>query len=219
MISQQQNPDRARRRARRTTVAVAVAAGLTLGGGAAVAYAAGGSTATPSNSTSSPAVGHASGPAQPGGTGKAEGPAAPGRPAPRPHMPHIDGTVRTASGSTVTVADRDGFTRTIVVTSATRYSSGLSAALPAGTRIHAEGTVDANGTSLDATSVGTAPTRPAGDHGKGPKTGPRTTGLLPAPPRGAGTPPAAPGEAGTPPAAPGGTATPPAAGRGPAAGS
>jgi len=85
------------------------------------------------------------------------------RPAPRPH---IDGTVASVSGDTVTVTDHDGFTRTIVTSTATTYAGGLSAPLAVGTEIHTTGTVDANHTSLDATQIGTRPTPPAGARGK-----------------------------------------------------
>jgi len=83
------------------------------------------------------------------------------------HVPHIHGTVVSVSGSTVTVTDRDGFTRTIVVTADTTYEDGLSADLAVGTVIRASGTVDANGTSLDAAKIRTAPAGPLGGPHKG----------------------------------------------------
>jgi glutamate dehydrogenase/leucine dehydrogenase len=45
-------------------------------------------------------------------------------------LPHLGGQVVSVSGSTITVADRDGFYRTIVVSSSTTYSkSSATAAL------------------------------------------------------------------------------------------
>jgi hypothetical protein len=67
------------------------------------------------------------------------------------------GTVSTVSGNTITIKDPQGFTRTIVVGSATTYSQGGAsstiAAVVTGAKIIAQGTIDANGTSLDALSI------------------------------------------------------------------
>jgi len=142
-------PSRAHGRARRLTVTAVVAGGL-VPGGTAIAYADGTTAPTTSSSTS---------PSQPSNGS----PAPTQRPAPRPH---IDGTVASVSGDTVTVTDHDGFARTIVTSTATTYAGGLSAPLAVGTEIHATGTVDANHTSLDATQIGTRPTPPAGARGK-----------------------------------------------------
>jgi hypothetical protein len=68
------------------------------------------------------------------------------------------GTVASVSGNTITVRDPQGFTRTILVGAATKYSQnggGTASLLSvlAGAKIIAQGTVDTNGTSLDALSV------------------------------------------------------------------
>ncbi len=72
-------------------------------------------------------------------------------------LAELFGTVSTVSGGTITIKDPQGFTRTIVTGSATTYSQGgatssLSAVVQ-GAKIIAEGTIDANGTSLDALSI------------------------------------------------------------------
>jgi hypothetical protein len=74
--------------------------------------------------------------------------------------------VKSVSGTQILITDRDGFTRTIVTSSKTTYSDGLTASPATGTEITAVGTVDANGTSLDATSIG-KPKGPAGFGGPG----------------------------------------------------
>ena len=67
------------------------------------------------------------------------------------------GTVASVNGNTINLTDPQGFTRTILVSSATTYEAGGSAATLAdvvvGAKIIARGTVDANGTTLDALSV------------------------------------------------------------------
>jgi hypothetical protein len=72
-------------------------------------------------------------------------------------LPALFGTVSSVSGDTVVITDPEGFSRTTVVDSSTSYSkSGATASLSdvvVGSGIIAEGTVDANGTSLDATNV------------------------------------------------------------------
>jgi len=115
------------------------------------------------------------------------------------HVPHIHGTVVSVSGSTITVTDRDGFTRTIVVTDSTTYGDGLSADLAVGTKIRAAGTVDANGTSLDATKIATAPA--GGEHGGQHRGHLGHPGQRPTPPTGA----PAPEGSDAPPATPGPT--------------
>lgn len=146
-------------RARHIVIAVA-AAGLILSG-AGAAYAA---TISP---TPAPGSGSSS--------------SSTARPAPQPH---IDGTVSSVSGNTVTVTDRDGFTRTILTSSATTYGTGLSASLAAGTSIHAVGTVDANHTSLDASAITIPPVGHGGKHGG--------QGTKPTPPAGTSGTPTAP---------------------------
>jgi hypothetical protein len=70
------------------------------------------------------------------------------------------GKVSTISGDTITVTDPEGFTRTILVSGATTYSQGGAtvtiAAVMAGSKIFAQGTVDTNGTTLDALSIDVA---------------------------------------------------------------
>lgn len=73
------------------------------------------------------------------------------------HPASIDGSVASVDGATITVTDRDGFTRMIATTSATTYTradeSATRSAVQSGSVVHAEGTVDSNGTTLDATKV------------------------------------------------------------------
>ncbi len=200
-------------RAARFTLAGAATGGLLLlGAVAASAAGADGPTPTPSSTTTSSASPGSSVPQQPA-------PAATHRPdsasttTPAPHQPHIDGTVTRVSGTTVTVTDRDGFTRTIVTSPNTRYSDGLTAPLPAGTKIHADGTVDANGTSLDATAVKVAPvphqpkTGTAAANQPAPPTGTSGDNTKPAPGRGKDTAPATPNGTPTTPSS-GGTTSP-----------
>lgn len=73
-------------------------------------------------------------------------------------LAQLFGTVTGVSGNTITIKDPQGFTRTIVVSSSTTYpNSGLSA-VTTGAKVFAQGTVDPNGTTLDAMTlyVGTA---------------------------------------------------------------
>jgi len=140
----------------RVVAAGGVAAAILAGGGAVALASSSGTTtpAPPSSSTSSSTA-----------------------PAPKVHVPHLDGTVTSANGSDIVIKDRDGFTRSITTSGSTTYSNGLTSAPAVGTQVHATGTVDANGTALDATTVGTPPTPPAGGHGKhGPGAG---TGAVP----------------------------------------
>ncbi len=182
-------PSRAHGRGRHLTVATVIAGGLLLGG-TAVAYAGTTTAATsgdPSTTTS---------PSQPSNPSAA----ATQRRTPRPH---IDGTVVSVSGDTITVTDPEGFSRTIVTSSSTTYANGLSAPLATGAEIHATGTVDANHTSLDATQIGTRPKPPAGKDGPRPPKPPAAgegQGLNAGPGRrGAPTPPngSAPAPSGT----------------------
>lgn len=153
------------RRSRVRAFTVSGIAAACLVGGAATAYAAdGGGASTPST----PPAGSSSAPSTPPTS------TAPARSGAQPpvakHAPHLDGTVTRAGAGTITITDRDGFTRTIDVT-ATVYTGGLSATPATGTRIHAEGTVDSNGTALDATRVGSHPTPPAGGPARHAKPG------------------------------------------------
>ncbi len=67
------------------------------------------------------------------------------------------GKVTAISGDTITISDPQGFNRTILVSGATTYSQGgtgvASNAVLVGSKIFAQGTVDANGTTLDALSI------------------------------------------------------------------
>jgi hypothetical protein len=62
--------------------------------------------------------------------------------------------VTSVRGNEILIKDFDGFTRTIKTSSKTAYRDGLTASPAVGTRIVAVGSVDADGTSLDATSIG-----------------------------------------------------------------
>ncbi len=163
-------PEQKPRRRLRLAAIGGIAAIAIIGGGiGAVASAEQPTAGTPTTSTVLPSTtstvkdGSGAGSTTAPKTGAAGAPAAPTRPAPKPHLA---GTVTSVSGSTVLIKDREGFTRTIVLSSKTTYTDGLKAALAIGTKIHAEGTVDANGTSLDAVTVG-ADKGPMGGPGRG----------------------------------------------------
>ncbi|GAA3944036.1 hypothetical protein [Actinoplanes auranticolor] len=159
--------------ARRTAVAVALGGGLALGV-AGLAQAAEtpapGGSATPSAS-------------EPG----------PGRGAGHEHTPHLAGTVKSISDTQIMITDRSGFTRQINITS---KPDGVAV----GTRIFAVGAVNADGVSLDATSVEVATEREGKRGGGwGHRGGGRPGGWGPGGPGGErGGPPAAPS---TPPSA------------------
>jgi hypothetical protein len=147
-------PEQKPRRRLRLAAIGGIAAIAIIGGGiGAVASAEQPTAGTPTTSTVLPSTtstvkdGSGAGSTTAPTTGAAGAPAAPTRPAPKPHLA---GTVTSVSGSTVLIKDREGFTRTIVLSS----------------KIHAEGTVDANGTSLDAVTVG-ADKGPMGGPGRG----------------------------------------------------
>jgi hypothetical protein len=67
------------------------------------------------------------------------------------------GKVSAVSGDNITVTDPEGFTRAILVSGATTYKEGDAtstiAAVVVGAKIFAQGTVDTNGTTLDALSI------------------------------------------------------------------
>lgn len=110
----------------RRTLRLLAAGGATavlLAGGSVAAFAAAGTpTGTPKPSaTATPGA-----PGQPGPNGGA-------RPSPPVHKPHLTGTVTAVSGSTITITDRDGFSREIKVTGSTTYADGLTA-IPQGRR-------------------------------------------------------------------------------------
>lgn len=73
-------------------------------------------------------------------------------------LAHVTGTVVSVSGNTIVVSDDQGFYRTIQVGSATSYAkSGTTASLgdvTTGAVIFGEGLVDANHTTLDASTIG-----------------------------------------------------------------
>ncbi len=73
-------------------------------------------------------------------------------------LARVAGTVVSVSGNKITVSDRDGLYRTITVGASTTYTKGAASAslsdVTSGTFIMAEGAVDANHTSLDASAVG-----------------------------------------------------------------
>ncbi len=72
-------------------------------------------------------------------------------------LARLFGKVTAVSADTITIGDGQGFSRTIVVSSSTTYTSAGSAstlsAVTVGSVIGARGTIDANGTTLDASSV------------------------------------------------------------------
>lgn len=81
------------------------------------------------------------------------------------HSPHLDGTVLSDSGTTIVVTDGEGFHRTIHTTGSTAYTNSGSAAtasaVTTGQHIDAVGSIDPNGTDLDATRVNVGrPPRP-----------------------------------------------------------
>jgi uncharacterized protein YqkB len=80
-------------------------------------------------------------------------------------LPHVQGTVKTVSGTSVTITQRDGTDKTIVVTDSTTYklagAASTSAALAVGTMVDAEGTAPAGGT-FTATLVNIQPAQAGG---------------------------------------------------------
>jgi hypothetical protein len=157
-----ESPQRAQlTRGKKLVIAGAAAGVVVLGGGAVAMAAVQNSTAPGSSTPGSSTSGY-------GGAGARPGPDA-RRAA---HTPHLDGTVKTVSASTITITDHDGFTRTINISSSTKYTQGLTAKPAVGVQIHAEGKVNADGVSLDATTIGKMPTPPAGGmRGHGPGRG------------------------------------------------
>ncbi len=72
-------------------------------------------------------------------------------------LARLSGIVTAVSGDSITVANEQGFTHTIVVTSTTTFalegSSATLANVVVGSRIHATGVIGTDGTTLDAMSV------------------------------------------------------------------
>lgn len=192
---------RPRRVSVRGITIVAATAAVLIGGAAAAAAADdGGNSTSPGSSTSaSPSAPSAQAAPSVAGaqSGSGDGSATP--PAPKPHL---DGTVSSVTSSSILITDPEGFTRTIHLSGDTTYGDGVSLPVAVGERIHAEGTVDTDGTSLAARVIASAPEPPApGAAGPGggpagppapPADGsaptpptPPTDGSLPAPPSGA----------------------------------
>ncbi len=73
-------------------------------------------------------------------------------------LAHVGGQVVSVGANSITISDRDGFYRSISVSNATTYVKGSSSAtlndVNVGSFIMAAGTVDANHTTLDASSIG-----------------------------------------------------------------
>ena len=167
------------RTGRRFAVAGAVGAALAVGGVAVAAQA-----ATAPSGSASPS---ASASAAPSGS------AAPEK---RERTPRLAGTVVSASGNTLTITDFQGFQRTIHTSGDTKYADGLTATPAAGTKIMAEGTVDADQTSLAATKISALPDRAEGRQGRGHHGGPGSRGDHPDRPDGSASP--SPGTPSTP---------------------
>jgi hypothetical protein len=72
-------------------------------------------------------------------------------------LARLFGKVTAVSADTITIGDGQGFSRAIVVSSSTTYTSAGSAstlsAVTVGSIVGAQGAIDANGTTLDASSV------------------------------------------------------------------
>jgi hypothetical protein len=177
-------PDSATNAGRFSRVAIAVAAG----GGLALGIA-GLAHADPTPAPSSSAGSYGA-PARPGGPGQ------------RTHQPHLDGTVKSIGGGHVMIVDRDGFTRQINIAT-------VPSTVKVGVHVIAVGKVNADGVSLDATSVTVAPARPDGKLGPGgyrgpggPEGGPGWHGRPGPAPSGSGAPPAPSGNGSAPAPAP-----------------
>jgi hypothetical protein len=164
----------ARRRRVRIGVVAAIIATLGLVGGG-VAFAS--TSASASNGSghhghpAAPGPAHSSvkptdPPSHPAWTASSGGPATPKRQPGKPtstssgpgHLvlkpaPRLVGSVKSTAAGQIVIVDWQGFSRTIKVTSSTVYKNSLTASVAAGTKIEAIGSVDADGTSLDATVV------------------------------------------------------------------
>jgi hypothetical protein len=72
-------------------------------------------------------------------------------------LAQLSGIVTGINGLSITIMDSHGFSRTIVTSLTTKFTmNGVSSALTSvavGSRVSAEGSIDVNGTSLDASSV------------------------------------------------------------------
>jgi hypothetical protein len=131
------------------TIAAATAAVL-IGGAAAAVAADDGGNSTPSGSATSTSPA----PAAADGAGSSDdGTVIP--PAPRPHL---DGTVTSVESGTILITDPEGFTRTIHTSGDTNFGDVISQPITVGERIHAEGSVGSDQTSLAAGTPSVAPT-------------------------------------------------------------
>lgn len=186
-------------------ISALAAAGLLVGAAGATAAAGdiGGGDVDSSSAPSSTAAA----PADPGTGASTDGTT--DSVAPPVHVPHLDGDVSAVNTGSILITDHEGFTRTINVSDATTYGDGIALPIEVGEHIHAEGSVAADGTSLDATAISLAPEPPA------PGTGGPGAGGPPAPPADGSAPalpePPADGSAPTPPTD-GSAPTPPAVG-------
>jgi len=98
----------------------------------------------------------------------------------RIELARADGYVTAVNGTSFTVIGRDGFARTVQESSTTVYRNAGSAGSPSevtvGKLVRAEGNIDANGTTLDATRIGTGmPPRMRPGAGTGPGSGTGST--------------------------------------------
>jgi hypothetical protein len=89
---------------------------------------------------------------------------------------HVAGWVTSVSGSTITLTDVSGFTRTVTTSSSTTYvkdgTTATSAIVTKGAFVRAVGSVDSDGTTLDATRVATGHPARGDGPGDGPGNGP-----------------------------------------------
>ena len=88
-------------------------------------------------------------------------------------LAHVAGRVTAVSGDSITLSDRDGATKTVVVNSATVISKNAASAtlgdVTVGSFVFAEGTFDAAATTLSASTLGIgAPGAGSGPQGFGP---------------------------------------------------
>jgi hypothetical protein len=95
-------------------------------------------------------------------------------------LARADGYVTAVNGTSFTLIGRDGFARTVQESSTTVYRNAGAAGSPTevtvGKLIRAEGNVDANDTTLDATRIGTGiPPKKMPGAGSGPGNGTGTT--------------------------------------------
>ena len=98
----------------------------------------------------------------------------------RIELARADGYVTAVNGTSFTVIGRDGFARTVQESSTTVYRNAGAAGSPSevtvGKLVRAQGNVDATGTTLDATRIGTGvPPRMQPGAGTGPGSGTSST--------------------------------------------